>query len=82
MSGFSALMDELSADPAVSAGTMFGHAGACLGRKFFANDFEGDLVVKLGAERVDELIAAGRASAFEPVASHLDEDDRLTVTDD
>ena len=67
MPEFSQLMDELGADPTVGAGKMFGHDGAYLGRKFFAMDFNGDLVLKLGADRVRELIDSGQGAAFEPM---------------
>jgi hypothetical protein len=67
MPEFSQLMDELAADPTVGSGKMFGHDGACLGRKFFAMDYNGDLVLKLGADRVQELIDSGKGAAFEPM---------------
>jgi hypothetical protein len=67
----SPLFDEvlaiLQADPAVNRGMTFGHRAAKLGRRVFACDVDGDLVVKLGRERVDELVAAGRATRFDPM---------------
>jgi hypothetical protein len=64
---FDELLAVLQADPAVTRGMTFGHRAAKLGRRMFAYDFDGDLVVKLGRERVDELVAAGRATRFHPV---------------
>jgi hypothetical protein len=37
-----------------------------LGRTMFGGVFEGELVVKVGRERVSELIEAGRAQPFDP----------------
>ena len=65
---FERLLETLAADPEVSRGKMFGHAGARLGRKFFAMEYEEDVVVKLGPERVAALVASGRARQFEPMA--------------
>ena len=47
---------------------MFGHAGARIGKKFFAMEYDEDVVVKLGPERVEALVAGGRARQFEPMA--------------
>lgn len=63
---FDDVLEQLLCDPDVSRGAMFGHAGARLGRSFFAIDFHDDLVVKLGRERVEELVAAERAAPFDP----------------
>ena len=51
----------------VTPGTMFGCRGLRTGRKFFAIWWDGQLVVKLPAERLQELVAAGRAEVFEPM---------------
>ena len=64
---FDELLAVLQADPAVIRGMTFGHRAAKLGRRVFACDVDGDLVVKLGRERVDELVAAGRATRFDPM---------------
>jgi TfoX N-terminal domain len=60
------VVDELRADPAFSEGQMMGMPALKLGTKMFGGLHDGDLVVKLGRERVDELIAAGRAEPFDP----------------
>jgi predicted DNA-binding protein (MmcQ/YjbR family) len=55
-------------EPAVSRGTGFGSsAGLRVGGKIFAMlDREGELVLKLPKEQVDELIAAGKGGRFNP----------------
>jgi hypothetical protein len=65
---FADVLDQLQADPDVRPGAMFGHRCAKIGRKVFAIDFDGDLVVKLGADRVAEMAHAGEAAQFEPMA--------------
>ena len=64
---FDEVLEALQADPAVRRGMTFGHRAAKIGRKVFACDADGDLVVKLGRERVDELVNAGRAVRFDPM---------------
>lgn len=64
---FEALLDELVADPDVAPGMIFGHRAAKLGKRVFCTGFEEDLVAKLGAERVQDLIATGAATAFDPM---------------
>jgi hypothetical protein len=63
---FDDVLDELLADPRVARGVFFGHPAAKLGKRVFACEVEADLLVKLGAERVAELQAAGAARVFEP----------------
>lgn len=63
---YRAVVDELRADPAVVEGQMMGMPALKRGGKMFGGLFDGELVVKLGRERVDELVAAGRARAFDP----------------
>jgi len=63
---FDDVLDELLADPRVARGVFFGHPAAKLGRRVFACEVETDLLVKLGAERVAELQAAGAARVFDP----------------
>ena len=58
--------EELQADPAVRTGKMFGHACLKTGRKMFACEYEGELLVKLPPERLEELKAQG-ARDFNPV---------------
>jgi hypothetical protein len=63
---FDRLIDELCADPEVERSQMMGHPIAKLRGNMFAIGLGDDLVLKLGAERVDELIAAGEAGPFYP----------------
>lgn len=51
----------------VTPGTMFGSQGLRTGRKFFAIWWQEHLVVKLPADRLQELVAAGQAEVFEPM---------------
>jgi hypothetical protein len=51
----------------VSHGTMFGSPGLRTGRKFFAIWWHEQLVVKLPADRLQELVAAGEGRVFEPM---------------
>jgi hypothetical protein len=67
MALFDEVVEELQADPGVSQGVFFGHPAAKLGKKVFACEVEGDLLVKLGAERVVELQRAGAAKVFDPM---------------
>jgi hypothetical protein len=60
------VLEELCADPQVSRGVFFGRQAAKLGRRVFAFERLDDIVVKLGPERVDEMVEAGRASVFQP----------------
>ena len=67
MALFDDVLDELLADPAVKRGVFFGHPGAKLGKRVFACEVDGDLLVKLGAERVVELQNEGLARVFDPM---------------
>ena len=58
--------DELRADPAVRAGVMFGHPCLKTGRKVFACEYEGELLVKLPPDRLEQLKAQG-ARDFNPM---------------
>ena len=60
------VVDGLLGDPEVSEGKMMGMPALKRGNKMFGGWFDGDLLVKLGRERVDELVAAGRAVPFDP----------------
>ena len=51
----------------VTRGTMFGSQGLRTGKKFFAIWWHEQLVVKLPAGRLQELVAAGQADVFEPM---------------
>jgi TfoX N-terminal domain len=51
----------------VTPGKMFGSEGLRTGRKFFAIWWHDQLVVKLPADRLQELVAAGQAEVFEPM---------------
>jgi len=63
---FTAVTDAFAATPGVTTGRMFGSDGLKVGRKVFAMSVKGNLVVKLPKERVDELVAAGSGSPFDP----------------
>jgi hypothetical protein len=63
---YRALVDELKADPEVSEALMMGNPSLKRGTKMFGGYRDDDLLVKLGRERVQELIAAGRAREFDP----------------
>jgi hypothetical protein len=60
------LIEELQADPSVSAGKMMGMPTLKVGKKLFGGLDEGALVVKVGAARAAELIDSGRAISFDP----------------
>jgi hypothetical protein len=60
------IVDELRADPEVSEALMMGMPSLKRGSKMFGGYRDGELLVKLGRERVDELVAAGRARPFDP----------------
>ena len=63
---FAAVEAELTGEPDVTSGRMFGSSGLKVGGKVFAMCVKGDLFVKLPKERVGELIAAGRGAPFDP----------------
>ena len=63
---FDAVASDQLAESGVAEAKMFGSPGLKLGRKFFACLTGGRLVVKLPAERVDALAAAGGAERFDP----------------
>ena len=51
----------------VTVGTMFGSKGLRTGSKYFAIWWHEQLVVKLPADRLAELVAAGDGQPFEPM---------------
>jgi hypothetical protein len=67
---FEKLVRRFSSDPAVtppSGGKGFGASGLKVDGKIFAMvSRDGDLVVKLPGERVDELISSGTGTRFDP----------------
>jgi hypothetical protein len=65
---FWSLAEELLAEPPVTRSTMMGFPCLRYDGRFFASiDRDSkDLVVKLSAERVDELIASGQGTVFAP----------------
>jgi hypothetical protein len=61
------LAAHLLADPTVRQGTGFGSSpGLRVGSKTFAMLRGSELVVKLPRQRVDELVASGTATRFDP----------------
>jgi TfoX/Sxy family transcriptional regulator of competence genes len=63
---YRAVVEELKADPEVSEALMMGNPSLKRGSKMFGGYRDGELLVKVGRERVGELIAAGRAREFDP----------------
>jgi hypothetical protein len=64
---YEAVAHELMADPAVSAGQLFGHPCLKIGGKVFACDHEGELLTKLPPERIDEVKATEGGHDFTPM---------------
>jgi hypothetical protein len=56
----------LAEDPGVIEGQMMGMPVVKASGKMFGGCFEGALVVKIGRERVQELVGSGRARPFDP----------------
>jgi len=56
----------LADDPEIVEGQMMGMPALKAGSKMFGGCFDDRLVVKIGRDRVDELIASGRAEPFDP----------------
>lgn len=65
---FRELAQQLLAEPAVTQGTMMGYPCLRVNGAFFAcvERATGHLIVKLPADRVSELVAAGEALPFAP----------------
>ena len=60
------VVEALLEDPAVSETLMMGMPSLKNGSKMFGGLREAGLLLKLGRDRVDELIASGRAQPFDP----------------
>ena len=63
---YNAIADELLADPRVAAGNLFGVPVLKINGKPFAGLHKQDLVVKLGIDRVQELLTAKAGAPFDP----------------
>ncbi len=63
---FAAVVDAFARDRRVTSGRMMASLGLRVGGKIFAMLVRGDLVVKLPAPRVTELVEAGMARQFDP----------------
>jgi TfoX/Sxy family transcriptional regulator of competence genes len=66
---FERIVSRFRDDPAVTPpgeGRKFGASGLKVDNKLFAMVSKGELVVKLPRERVDELIAEGKGTRFDP----------------
>jgi hypothetical protein len=68
---YDAVEHELLADPAVATGVLFGHRCLKFGRKVFACEHDGELLVKLPPDRLAELKAAQGARDFEPMGRRM-----------
>ncbi len=64
--GFAAVVAALGGEPDVSTTRMFGSRGLKVGRKTFAMEVKGRLVVKLSEGRAREMCEAGTAIPFDP----------------
>jgi hypothetical protein len=62
---FDAVLERFEGEPGVERGTNWRSDGLRVNGKIFAMQVEGDLVVKLPAERCAELVAAGRGKPFQ-----------------
>jgi hypothetical protein len=63
---FAAIVRDYAADRRVTAGRLFASDGLKVDGRIFAMLVKDSVVVKLPRERVDALIAAGRAERFDP----------------
>ena len=64
------IAEELQADPAVRTGVMFGHRCLKTGRRMFACEYEGELMLKLPPDRLEELKRDG-ARDFNPMGRRM-----------
>jgi len=63
---FDFVVDSFKRESDVSSAKMFGATGLRKGAKFFAMLYKGNLVVKLPAERVEELVKSKKGKPFDP----------------
>lgn len=63
---FDFVVDSLQKESGVSTANMFGAIGLRHGTKFFAMLYKRKLVVKLPADRVEELVKSKTAKRFDP----------------
>lgn len=63
---YRSMVEELLADREVSEAKMMGMPTLKVGSSMFGGVFDDELVVKVGRERVQELVAEGRAQPFDP----------------
>lgn len=61
-----AVLAALEHDATIGRGKGFGSEALKVGGRIFAMQVKGDLVVKLPKERVDDLIATGEGTRFDP----------------
>lgn len=61
-----AVLDVMIDTPGITRRRMFGADGLGLLGKYFAMEWQGSLVVKLGRGRVDALVTAGVGTHFDP----------------
>jgi len=63
---YNAIVNELLTDPRVTEGNLFGVPVVKISGKPFAGLFKKDLVVKLGIDRVQEMLKAKTGAQFDP----------------
>jgi hypothetical protein len=63
---YNAIVNELLTDPGVTEGNLFGVPVLKIGGKPFAGLYKEDLVVKLGIDRVQEMLRAKTGGQFDP----------------
>lgn len=63
---YAQIVDRFVNKPGVEKGQMFGADGLKVAGKVFAMEVKGQLVVKLLANRANELVASGDARLFDP----------------
>jgi YjbR protein len=62
---FTSIVDEMLREPGVEEGAAFHNRGLKVGGKIFAMLVQGELVVKLPADRVAQLVGDGTGRPFE-----------------
>jgi hypothetical protein len=63
---YNATANELLTDPRVTEGNLFGVPVLKIGGKPFAGLYKKDLVIKLGIDRVQEMLKAKASTRFDP----------------